>query len=120
MAGQEPTGLQPHHVRAASKRMNITAEQYQARLDAGEKYCSMCREWHPIDAFEMDATMMDGRRRICLLEYRRAHRKTKCAVPKFCGITAGEIVGLRNYFRAARPTSNPERDVVAFLPKGSR
>ena len=47
---QTPEGAQ----KVAAKRIGLTVEQYRARLAAGEKWCRVCREWHPVAAFGID------------------------------------------------------------------
>ena len=49
----------------AAKKAGITIEEYQARHEAGEKWCSGCRAWHSHDAFGKDRSRWDGLAAYC-------------------------------------------------------
>jgi hypothetical protein len=46
-------------------RLNITAEEYLRRQALGEKYCSGCKDWHPLAEFHNCRTMPDGLQAHC-------------------------------------------------------
>lgn len=49
----------------AAGRVGLTVDEYEAHVDAGEKWCSRCKAWHPLDAFGRDASRGDGRAPSC-------------------------------------------------------
>jgi len=58
--------------------MGLTPEQYRARQQADEKWCSGCKAWHPTVEFGGSANHPDGkqphcrkRKRIYALEAKR-------------------------------------------------
>jgi len=51
--------------RAAAARIGVTIEEYERRLAEGERWCSGCKAWHPLDAFTRDGSRGDGLARAC-------------------------------------------------------
>lgn len=49
----------------AAGRVGLTSEQYQALVDAGQKWCGGCRTWHDRDAFNVDRSRGDGLGKWC-------------------------------------------------------
>ena len=43
-----------------ASRLGLTAEQYAARIDAGERWCTDCGKWHPKAAFGRDRSRRSG------------------------------------------------------------
>jgi 5-methylcytosine-specific restriction endonuclease McrA len=50
-----------------SAQLGIPLEEYAARLDAGEKWCTSCKRWHPRSAFGSDASRGDGLSTACIV-----------------------------------------------------
>lgn len=46
--------------KAAATRVGLTLQEYEARVAAGEKWCTACKEWHQRDAFDVDRSRSDG------------------------------------------------------------
>lgn len=61
-------------LKTAARRVGLDPDEYAARLSAGEKWCTACKEWHPRDAFVVDRTRGDGRKASCLVADRRRPR----------------------------------------------
>jgi hypothetical protein len=49
----------------AAARLGITVAEYAARRIAGEKWCTACRAWQPVEAFDADRSRGDGRKSSC-------------------------------------------------------
>jgi hypothetical protein len=47
-------------LKTAAKRTGLSVEAYQARIAAGEKWCTSCSAWHARDAFGVDLARPDG------------------------------------------------------------
>lgn len=62
--------------KAAAARLGLTLEQYQERLTEGEKWCTGCKAWHPVEAFPKDRHRADGRRATCREHTRVKERST--------------------------------------------
>jgi hypothetical protein len=65
-----PTGVE--------RRMGITPDQYRARQEAGKKWCSGCRAWHLLSAFNGSVDTPDLKQRGCRewqRRYREMHKK---------------------------------------------
>lgn len=57
----EWTETTPLRVRAAAvARIGVTVGEYDARLEAGEKWCCGCRSWQPRSDFAADKSRGDG------------------------------------------------------------
>lgn len=73
-------------IKIAAKKLGITPQAYQARLDAGEKWCSKGKHWQPVSHFNKDSTRGDGLASLCITHSRVAVRKsTKGRVSNFKG-----------------------------------
>lgn len=53
-------------MKIAAARVGMTLAEYMARLDAGEKWCTGCKAWHPRAVFVVDRSRGDGLRARCL------------------------------------------------------
>ena len=60
--------------KAAARRIGATHEQYQARMVGGERWCTGCKEWHPISHFSNDCTRGCGLSAQCLKTKRQRPR----------------------------------------------
>lgn len=49
----------------AAARLGVTFAEYQQHVDAGEQWCTGCRDWHSLAAFYRDATRTNGLSRRC-------------------------------------------------------
>lgn len=45
--------------KTAAKRAGISIDEYASRETAGEKWCSLCRQWHPKSEFRADNSRWD-------------------------------------------------------------
>ncbi len=63
---------------AAASRLGLSLAEYQARRDAGEKWCTGCKDWHPVAEFAHDSSRSDGLRAACRAS-RATPRKTPAA-----------------------------------------
>lgn len=64
--------------RAVEKRLGITADEYRAKQDAGEKWCTGCKGWHEIAAFGVSIDQPDGLQTACKIRMKaktRAYRE---------------------------------------------
>lgn len=52
-------------LKVAAKRVGLTLEEYQAKLDAGLKWCHHCDQWKPLESFGQDSSRGDGREARC-------------------------------------------------------
>ena len=62
-------------IRGAAKRLGISADDYMAHLERGEKWCQLCREWHPRAAFGKNAANGDGLQGYCRDSANRRYRE---------------------------------------------
>lgn len=46
--------------KTAARRIGVTLGEYRSRQLNGEKWCYVCRAWHPRSAFALDASRTDG------------------------------------------------------------
>lgn len=46
----------------AAKRIGVSVDEYERRIAAGEKWCSGCRAWHPVQMFGPNR---DGYQKYC-------------------------------------------------------
>mgnify|MGYP001613739567 CR=1 FL=1 len=53
------------HQKAAATRLGIPAAEYAARIDAGQKWCTTCRQWKQLSDFQRNVSAWDGRQRQC-------------------------------------------------------
>lgn len=61
-------------VKGAARRLGLTQEEYEARIAAGEKWCTRCKAWHPREAFGRDSTRGDGLTATCVAARNNAAR----------------------------------------------
>lgn len=50
---------------AAAARLGLTVAEYSQRSEAGLKWCTACKEWHSLSAFQVDSSRSDGLRAGC-------------------------------------------------------
>lgn len=50
----------------AARRVGLDPVEYARRVEAGEKWCTACKAWHPRAAFVVDRSRGDGLRARCL------------------------------------------------------
>jgi hypothetical protein len=62
--------------KAAAKRVGLTIEEYDARIAAGEKWCTGCKEWHPRGMFKVDKSRSDGLAAACTKNRKQRYRET--------------------------------------------
>jgi hypothetical protein len=63
-------------LKAAAKRLGLTIEEYNARIAAGEKWCTGCKEWQPQSDFQIDRSRYDGRAASCGKNRKQRYRAT--------------------------------------------
>lgn len=59
------TGRRLGRYKQVAARLGLSLDQYAARVDAGEKWCTGCKSWHPVDSFAVDGSRFDGRAARC-------------------------------------------------------
>lgn len=52
--------------KTSARRIGVTADEYERRLAAGEKWCHGCKGWHPVGEFGRDRSRGDGLSSTCL------------------------------------------------------
>ena len=101
--------------KTAAKRTGLTVEQYRARTEAGEKWCTSCKTWHLVSAFPVDRSRGDGRKAKCLAADHGKPR-TKPRDPekeRARSIVAREV----GNGRLAKPNDSPCMDCGHFGPE---
>lgn len=98
---QTPEGAR----KSAAKRAGLTLEAYMAKIAAGEKHCTRCKEWRSVNLFGSDASRPDGRAYTCLVCRRVPERKeTKGRPGYFKGKThTPEAKALMSEARKGKP-----------------
>lgn len=64
-----------HRMKVAASRIGVTYEEYRAHREAGEKWCSGCTAWHPLEAFGVRREAADGVYPICREATRVAYQR---------------------------------------------
>lgn len=59
--------------KVAAARAGVSVEEYVARVESGEKWCTGCKEWHSRAAFGDDASRSDGLAASCLVARKARH-----------------------------------------------
>ena len=52
-------------MKVAAKRIGVTIEEYQQRIEQGLKWCHTCRRWVERDGFHIDKSRGDGLATVC-------------------------------------------------------
>ncbi len=47
-------------MKSAARRMGMAPSEYAAKVAAGEKWCTVCKAWHAVSEFGLDASRADG------------------------------------------------------------
>lgn len=68
-------------LKVAAKKAGVSFEEYQNKVANGEKWCSLCKAFHPFDSFGIDLNRGDGRSSSCLNSRRSFQRKRYQKVP---------------------------------------
>ena len=89
-------------VKRQARRRGLSLEDYLARIDAGEKWCTGCKEWHLRSAFTLDNSRRDGLTPTCV-SFRKRRYRAKCeAIPPLSPSLVAQL-------RAADPEYQPCR-----------
>jgi hypothetical protein len=59
-----------------AKALGLSVEEYVARLDSGNLWCTGCKAWHSEEAFGRDSSRSSGRAATCLDFRRRRYSET--------------------------------------------
>jgi hypothetical protein len=51
--------------KTAAKRVGVSFDEYTRREAAGLKYCTACKDWHPLADFGVDASRHGGYAAAC-------------------------------------------------------
>jgi len=62
-------------LKGAAQKTGLSLDDYQAKVDAGEKWCTGCKDWHPKSEFSVDASRWDGRKSVCVERSNARHRQ---------------------------------------------
>lgn len=65
-----------------AKALGLSFEEYSAKLEAGEKWCSGCKAWHPIVHFKSDRSRTDGYATICSAARREQYQAKYIPSPR--------------------------------------
>lgn len=57
-------------LKTAAVRVGVDVDEYNRRRAQDEKWCTFCKDWHPLSAFPADRSRGDGRRARCLVAER--------------------------------------------------
>ena len=87
-------------LRTASARVGIPVAEYQARVDAGEKWCIGCKDWHSRSNFQRDRTRGDGLKARCVAACRGQKRFPRGAAQEAAHKAVEVAVRFRRISRA--------------------
>lgn len=59
------TGTFEGRIKSAARKLGIAPAQYHAKREAGCKWCTRCKDWHPVSAFKPDKSRRDGLAATC-------------------------------------------------------
>lgn len=104
-------------MKTAALRVGVSTEEYAAKVAAGEKWCTACRAWHPLDAFPVDRSRGDGRRAGCLTSQ---HGKPRSTYDPLKDKARYEVTVAIRYGRLAHPNSVPCMDCDHRWADGER
>jgi hypothetical protein len=48
-------------IKIAAKRVGLPLHEYCQKIKQGQKWCTRCKGWKPIEAFGLDSSRSDGR-----------------------------------------------------------
>lgn len=65
-------------IKIAAKKAGLSEIEYRKKVDAGQKWCVLCRAWHPTSKFGVDRSRWDGLASSCLESRRRDRRDRYC------------------------------------------
>ena len=68
-------------LKVAAKRIGISFEEYQDKLEAGLKWCAYCRSWKPREQFYPDRSRGDGLSARCIDCSRARSNKKRIGSP---------------------------------------
>lgn len=63
-------------LKTAAARIGVTVAEYQKHLNASEKWCTGCKDWHDLNRFQADKSRSDGRTAQCGDARKREYRRT--------------------------------------------
>ncbi len=81
-------------MKVAAARVGLTLEDYQARKDAGEKWCGGCRTWHGRAEFDVDRSRSDGLKSTCRMFVNSKRRANYVRAPR--AVRGRRFVDARN------------------------
>ncbi len=64
-------------LKTAAHRLGLSFDEYRAHLDAGHRWCTACRLWHPIADFDRDSSRGLGLKSVCKNVARERNRITR-------------------------------------------
>lgn len=65
MHGREMAGTSDGAIRATAARLGLTEAEFRTRRASGQKWCTGCKDWHPISEFKVDRSRSDGLASTC-------------------------------------------------------
>jgi hypothetical protein len=63
-------------LKIAASRRCLSLEEYRAKIDAGLKWCTGCKEWHPVEQFNADRSRGDSRAVRCAMSDQSRDRRS--------------------------------------------
>lgn len=107
------------HDKTAAKRIGIPIEVYMSKKADGLKWCTKCKDWHPIERFGIDRSRGDGRCAHCLstkkvLSHEEKRKRINARYRRYYATKAGELIRSRVYARKRNmdPVSPRTRELV--------
>lgn len=67
--------------RMAAQKLGMTERAYRARVEAGEKWCTLCRDWHKASLFGRDRSRGDKLTHSCLRSIAESYKEKRGARP---------------------------------------
>lgn len=54
-----------YRMQRGASGIGLPIETYRARVEAGQKWCCGCKDWHPRESFGVRSDSLDGLMRVC-------------------------------------------------------
>jgi hypothetical protein len=63
--------------RMAALKLGMTEIEYRTKVEAGEKWCTLCQTWHPVAVFGRDRSRRDQLTHSCLTSIADSYRRKR-------------------------------------------
>lgn len=68
--------------KVAAKLIGVSYETYMLHITAGDKWCTGCKAWHPVIAFQKDLSRGDGLSAVCTDKRRELNKQRYTPRPR--------------------------------------